>query len=88
MGYKEGDIVIITAPKGYYCASANRLAHLEEMDAFNGKICVIRDIDSDGDLLLKNEHGVIPWYWSTEWVAPYNLCDQDEEFADDMTNLL
>ena len=87
MNYKVGDMVIITARHGRYCASCG-LAHIEDMDKFSGEIAVIGDIDYDGDLVLIVSGVDTGFYWAPEWVEPYASCEEDPDFNVDMTSLL
>lgn len=87
MEYKQGDVVIITAQRGYYDAS-NGLAHLEEMDEFTGAVCVITDVDPDGDLELALDGEETGFWWSEEWVEPFFKSEEDSDLEVDMSDVL
>lgn len=87
MEYKQGDVVIITAQQGYYHTN-DGLAHLEEMDEFTGTVCVITDVDPDGDLELALDGEDTGFWWSPEWIEPLFELEEDSDLEVDMSDVL
>ena len=87
MNYQIGDTVIITAPLGNYCANSG-LAHIDQMDKFTGEVAVINNIDCVGDLLLSVGGTDTGWYWSDEWIVPFDYYQQIDDVEFEISSLL